>query len=69
MESRACVVRECMCLRVQEYVLRDEARVRTRAWLENIRIMSLASSLVSCSLVMLVVSTDELTLLTSIPIL
>ena len=57
-----------MCLRVQEYVLRDEAQVRTRAWLENIRIMSLVSSVVSCSLVMLVVSTDELTLLTSIPI-
>ena len=34
-----------MCLRVQEYVLRDKAPVRTRAWLGNIRIMSLASSI------------------------
>ena len=39
-----------------------------RAWLGNIRIMSLVLFLVSCSLVMLVVSTDEVTLLSSIPI-
>ena len=37
-----------------------------RAWLGNIRIMSLVFFLVSCSLVVLVVSTDEVTLLTSI---